>query len=467
MLSTDVASVAETGDDEQKGEVSSSEVKDLKASHAAGGEEECKRLLEKKCNELEDIPLNIAVTGNSGVGKSSFINAITGLKAQDKGAAPVSVTECTTKPQDYQYPSNPMLKFWDLPGVGTTLFPKATYLDEIKVDRFDFFLLLNTSRFMENDIWLVNEICKRNKKCFIVRTKVGVDISNNAQSYPDTHDEEAVLEMIRSSLIRQLEQNKCGHIPVFLIDSLELSKYDFGKLNLKLIEDFPDLKRAALVLSLQACSEEMIQLKADELRRRIFKVALLSSTAALAPIPGVSAAVDMAVVKSEAEFYFSRLNLDDESLKRYAILYSADYNELKQIVDNSLELIALETTKEGIKTASVAVPAVLVGIMHSALTTVATISLPIVVIGSLISVPLSFKGTYSSLKLVLDKYEKVAKEVTKHAANKVASAAEIKGAEATTSESNQNDGTAEKPMKSLQYGVQEESTDDSLMHEHH
>ena len=40
------------------------------------GVEGCRRFLEGKQEEWKNIPLNVAVIGNSGVGKSSFINAI-------------------------------------------------------------------------------------------------------------------------------------------------------------------------------------------------------------------------------------------------------------------------------------------------------------------------------------------------------------------------------------------------------
>ena len=42
----------------------------------SAGVEGCRRFLEGKQEEWKNIPLNVAVIGNSGVGKSSFINAI-------------------------------------------------------------------------------------------------------------------------------------------------------------------------------------------------------------------------------------------------------------------------------------------------------------------------------------------------------------------------------------------------------
>ena len=55
------------------------------------------------------------------------------MTADDEGAADVGPTECTMDISDYSHPNNPMLKFWDLPGVGTPRFRKDEYLEAIKV----------------------------------------------------------------------------------------------------------------------------------------------------------------------------------------------------------------------------------------------------------------------------------------------------------------------------------------------
>jgi len=193
-------------------------------------------MLERKRDEWKYIPLNVAVIGISGVGKWSFINAIRRLTGDDEGAASVGVKDTTVDIQSYSHPCNPLLKFWDLPGVGTDRFPRETYLSDIDVDRFDFFLLITASRFMENDTWLGKEFDKRNKKYFFVRTKVGVDISNNKKAHPKTHNKDAVVREIRESTEEHLTANECPDVPVFLIDSYKLQKFEFDQLEHRLIE---------------------------------------------------------------------------------------------------------------------------------------------------------------------------------------------------------------------------------------
>ena len=144
-------------DDETKAAIQ----KEMKA--CAGGLEACRSLLESKRDEWKSVELKVGVIGNSGVGKSSFINAIRGLTADDDGAAEVDCAQATMEPRSYPHPDNHLLQFWDLPGVGTDEFPRATYLSQIQVDRFDFFLLMTATRFTENDTWLGKEFRKRDK----------------------------------------------------------------------------------------------------------------------------------------------------------------------------------------------------------------------------------------------------------------------------------------------------------------
>ena len=311
-----------------------------------------------------------------------------------------------------------MLKFWDLPGVGSNEFPKATYLSRIEVDRYDFFLLITADRFTENDTWLGNEFRKRNKKYFFVRTKIGVDISNNKKAHPRTHDEKAVINEIRESTARHLQASGFGDVPMFLIDNYELQKFQFEELEQQLVNDFPDLKRSALILSLRSTSEKMVQIKVKELRRRIWITAALSGFIAAVPIPGLSVAIDIALTAEETHFYFTQLGLNTESLQRYAKSSSVDYDTLEGIVDSAL----------GIKAVGVNVikwlPAILARLLPSAAATAveetAKAFLPI--IGSLIAVPLSFGATYLTLKVILDKLEKVAIEVNKFTAESICTA---------------------------------------------
>jgi predicted GTPase len=399
------------------------DVEDCKREFNANGVEGCRRYLEGKQNEWKTIPLNIAVIGNSGVGKSSFINAIRRLTADDEGAAAVGVTECTTDIRDYCHPNNPLLKFWDLPGVGTDRFPKETYLEAINVDQYDFFLLLSATRFTENDTWLGNEITKRCKKYFYIRTKIGTDISNDRKAHPKSHEESLVVSQIRQSTEDHLKAHGSESTRVFLIDSYKQMKFDFDLLEQSLIKDFPAMKRSAMILTMCAFSEEMIKLKVAELRSRVWKASVASAAVAACPVPGLSIVFDTALVKRESDLYFKQLGLDDSSLHQRAALTSASFDELKSIVNKTCGPAFLGI--QGIKTIAQFVPK---GILASTTSmAVEEVARYIPFIGSLIAAPISFGGTYYMLKVVLDTLENVALEVVRYSAEHAAVSCDDEG----------------------------------------
>ncbi|CAI5695155.1 unnamed protein product [Oreochromis niloticus] len=107
--------------------------------------------------------LNIAITGESGSGKSTFVNAVRELSDGDEGAAPTGVTETTSEVKPYPHPNYPNVTFWDLPGIGTTSF--------LGFKKFEFFIIISDTRFRENDVKLAQEIHKMKKKFLLCLLK--------------------------------------------------------------------------------------------------------------------------------------------------------------------------------------------------------------------------------------------------------------------------------------------------------
>ena len=370
-----------------------------------------KLLLERWC-KLGEVKLNIAVIGNSGVGKSTFINAIRGLKdAEEEEAAGVSFTEKTVDIRDYPHPNNNSLKFWDLPGVGTDRFPQQTYLVDIDVDYYDFFLLITATRFTENDTWLGNEFSERNKNYFFVRTKIGVDISNDKLAHPRNHSEKGVMRAIRERTQKQLEESGFEDVPVFLIDSHKLQQFDFCRLEKCLINTIPDLKqeKSTLILSLQARNKELIKCKAEAFRSEIYKVAFLStvSTGEMAKISlyGESVEIDIQRVREHVELYHTQLGLDTVSLKRLAQDTSTDYQQLRAIANRCRGCTDVEGCKKMIKELSKGQASMLTSVLHRIKSSWFPVLRFAAEMGS------CYSGTYYALTLMLDHIESVALEV--------------------------------------------------------
>ncbi|KAH3699841.1 hypothetical protein DPMN_074803 [Dreissena polymorpha] len=91
------------------------------------GYNEVMKKLDKSNSKWKQPTINIAVTGETGTGKSTLINSLRGLKYNNDGAAKTGCTETTTKVTCYQHPEYPFLNVWDLPGVGTPNFTRDKY----------------------------------------------------------------------------------------------------------------------------------------------------------------------------------------------------------------------------------------------------------------------------------------------------------------------------------------------------
>ena len=156
---------------------------------------------QKYLEDTNNIPLNIAVTGRSGVGKSTFVNAFREVDNRDEGAAPTGEVETTMTPEAYPHPRHPNVTLWDLPGIGTTTHESHQYLKHVEFEKFDFFILVSADRFAENDAKLAKEIQQIGKKLYFVRSKIDRNL-RDAQKSQREYDEEKELQEIREDCIK-------------------------------------------------------------------------------------------------------------------------------------------------------------------------------------------------------------------------------------------------------------------------
>ena len=158
-------------------------------------------ITKKYLEDINNIPLNIAVTGESGSGKSTFVNAFRGIDNRDETAAPTGVVETTMEPESYPHPRYPNVILWDLPGVGTTRFPADQYLKHVGFEKYDFFIIISADRFTENDAKLAQEIKKMGKKFYFIRSKIDNNL-RDAERSQRKYDEGETLQKIRENCIQ-------------------------------------------------------------------------------------------------------------------------------------------------------------------------------------------------------------------------------------------------------------------------
>ncbi|XP_052474399.1 interferon-inducible GTPase 5-like [Carassius gibelio] len=299
--------------------------------------------LKSKLTEFENVTLNIAITGMTGAGKSSFVNALRGLPNDDKNAAPTGTTETTMKPNMYPHPSMPNVKIWDLPGIGSPKFRAKRYLKEVNFHTYDFFLIVTSERFKENDIELARAIMKSKKLFYFIRTKIDNDI--RAESHKRNFDERMLLENIREDCKANLL--KVGIPRIFLVSSFNLEKYDFQKLINTLEDELPENKKFALIQSLPVYSLEALTKKITYYKKLIWLNAFAAGVGAIAPIPGLSLACDYGIIKNFFQQVFLGFGLSNQALESLSERVNKPVEQLKaakksRFKDGSTEDIVID-----------------------------------------------------------------------------------------------------------------------------
>lgn len=263
---------------------------------------------------IDNAPINIAVTGESGAGKSSLINALREVEHEGEGAAKVGVTETTMKIDSYKHPKIKNLTLWDLPGIGTLKFQPKDYLEKVEFKKYDFFIIASCTRFTKHELDLAKAIRIMKKNYYFVRTKVDFDLGNEEKSHPRTFDRENTLTQIRRYYLNSLKENNIEGPQVFLISNLNLSDYDFPVLMDILIKDLPAEKRHNFLLSLPNITEAAIQKKYNSTKQFIWLDAMKDGLLATVPVVGILKDLDVDRLKNILNHFRDLFGVDDESL---------------------------------------------------------------------------------------------------------------------------------------------------------
>uniref|UniRef100_A0A8C1SUR5 Immunity-related GTPase family, q1 n=1 Tax=Cyprinus carpio TaxID=7962 RepID=A0A8C1SUR5_CYPCA len=175
---------------------------------------------------FDRLKIDIAVTGESGAGKSSLINAFLGLNPDDAGAAPTGAVETTKEATMYQHPNFPHVRLWDLPGMGTPSFESKSYVKTMNFDLYDMFMVVISER-------------QQKKPYYFIRTKIDNDIQSQRKKkkFSEIH----VLDQMRQDCKKYLKEKKLDP-HVFLVSAIDTQKYELQKLTDTLKDEVSQLR---------------------------------------------------------------------------------------------------------------------------------------------------------------------------------------------------------------------------------
>uniref|UniRef100_A0A7N4NS43 Immunity related GTPase cinema n=1 Tax=Sarcophilus harrisii TaxID=9305 RepID=A0A7N4NS43_SARHA len=301
--------------------------------------------LRELLGSAESSRLDVGVTGESGAGKSSLINALRGIGAEDPGAARTGVIETTTQPTPYPHPQLPELMLWDLPGAGSPGCPADKYLKQVDFARYNFFLLVSPRRCGAVETRLATEILRQGKKFYFIRTKVDEDLAASRTQRPSGYSESAVLQEIRDHCAERLRAAGVQDPRIFLVSNLSPARYDFPLLVATWERELPAHRRHAGLLSLPDISLQALQKKKDALQEQVLKTALVSGVIQALPVPGLAAAYDDALLIRSLRGYHRSFGLDDDSLARLAEQVGKQAGDLRSVIRSPL---ATEVSPEAV-----------------------------------------------------------------------------------------------------------------------
>ncbi|EPQ20464.1 Interferon-inducible GTPase 5 [Myotis brandtii] len=363
----------------------------LKETFEAGNLPAVAAKLQATLHSLEDVRLDIGVTGAIGSGKSTFVNAIRGLGDEDPKSAGTGVVEMTVEPTPYPHPKYFNIIIWDLPGIDTPTFQADEYLQRVLVDRYDFFIIITPDSFTARHAQLARGLLEQGKAFYFVRSKVDVDLAASRSRRPSTFSEQRVLRQIREDCWQRLEAEGLQDPKVFLLSMFELGKYDFGLLEESMVTGVESHKQHALLVALPNLSEAILEKKASSLRQHIWLVATVACGINSSPVPGVQdVACDLYRLIHALEGYYHSFGLDEDSLVKLAAQTGQPLHRLLEVIQGPKTPVTKELVVDMLGQAS----------RDASAFTQELLNVP--VLGALATCGISFATVYQMLRLSLD-----------------------------------------------------------------
>lgn len=250
---------------------------------------------------LSQIPVSIFVTGDSGNGMSSFINALRIIGHEEDASAPTGVVRTTQTRAEYSSSHFPNVVLWDLPGLGATAQTVENYIEEMKFSTCHLFIIVASEQFSSNHVKLAKIIQSMGKRFYVIWTKLDRDLSTSVLS------EVRLIQNIQENIRENLQKAGVKEVPIFLVSNLDPLLHDFPELRKTLQTDLSNIRCYEPLKTLYVIYEKIIGDKVANWNQIIANGRLKNSL-------GVRDDDDMG-----------------ECLKRYRLIFGIDDESLQQI----------------------------------------------------------------------------------------------------------------------------------------
>lgn len=279
-------------------------IKSIQAAVAGGNGVEVVSIVKEIMQKVSRTTVKIAVTGDSGNGMSSFVNALRLIGHEEVDSAPIGVVRTTQKPARYSSSHFPYVELWDLPGTGVTAQSMESYLDEMQVSAYDLIIIIASEQFSSNHVKLAEAMQRMRKRFYVVWTKLDRDISTS------TFPEPQLLQSIQKNIRENLQKAQVRDPPIFLVSCFSPSFHDFPDLRNTLQKDIFNIRHRDPLETLSQVCDKCINNKALSLKEDPMFTKHLEAA--------VSPRYDIADLERSLDTYQKLFGVDDESLRRVA-----------------------------------------------------------------------------------------------------------------------------------------------------
>ncbi|XP_007444240.1 interferon-inducible GTPase 5-like [Python bivittatus] len=312
------------------------QINELKTAFETGNFAHLANRLQEAFSSLENINLNVAVIGESGVDRATFINTFRDLYEDDEGAAPTGKVDASKTPVAYPHPKYPNVILWDLLNLGNPDFHAKNYTEWLNVAYYDFFLIIASQHFSSFHAKLAHYIKNAGKDYYFVRTKVDADLESARQSNPSSFDEIVTLQKIREDCMQDLQAEKVKSPEIFLISNILLSKYDFYLLGETLGKNLDLQKSHSFLLATPNISHRILEKKKNVMIEHLWLVAVVACGIQTEAIPNISVVCDVDLLVRTMQGYCISFGLEEDSLRRTAEHVEQPFEQLKALIRSPL-----------------------------------------------------------------------------------------------------------------------------------
>lgn len=252
--------------------------------------------------------MNVAVAGESGTGKSTFINAFRGVESRDETFAKVGFGNTTMEVNIYRHPKNEQILLHDLPGYNTTKITFKGFLERVTISDFDLCLIFFRTVPTSTDKLFVAYLRHADVQFCFIRSKIDEDIDNDLE---DAQHKKNVLPEIKKKINQSRDKfEDMDDANIFYISSHEPSVGEMDNLITFIEKKVAPAKFEAVLFSLPTLTKEVVRKKYKGLRRRVLFLAIR-----FAVFYPVGRSFDLQI-KEEIEMFYRVFDLDKDLAKK-------------------------------------------------------------------------------------------------------------------------------------------------------